>query len=264
MRSHKHLFVITYTKSFMRKKKSKSEIEPKEKKSRAQYKCPDGVQELIDLVNLVPFPKNMMNLNLESEIRTRILKEQTGDSNASVSYRDLLVEALEDLPEDFHNYLKGFCYASWLRPIDIKNADRRDAHHLSQAYMSFYQIHNETVHYAFRLKQDREGKLLPNSWEIFPSRASGVILKDDSGNNYLDGLAGVIHKIIPDRFRMCEICNKIFWASYKNSFTCSKPCLNALRQRRHRKTNKEAINAKRRETYKSKKEQKDAKLRSKK
>lgn len=190
-----------------------------------------------------------MQLDFEIEYRTRILREQTGDSNAGVSPRDVLIDALEDLPEEFHNYLKGFCYASWLRPIDISKADFRDVHRLSQAYMSFFRTHNETVSYAHRLKNDREGNLYPNSWEIFPSRASGVILKDDKGNIYLDGLAGVIHKIIPDRFRMCEICNLIFWAENKNSFTCSETCRNALRQRRHREKNKEEINTKRRENY---------------
>jgi hypothetical protein len=211
--------------------KKKEKPEQAEKKSRAKYKRPDDVGKLIDLVNLVPFPKNMMNLGLEIEYRTRILREQTGDSNAGVSLRDVLIEALQDLPEEFHNYLKGFCYASWLRPIDISKADFRDVHHLSQAYMSFYQTHNETVAYAFRLKNDREGKSYPNSWEIFPSRASGVILKDDKGNMYLDGLAGVIHKIIPDRFRMCEICNRIFWAKRDDSLTHSEQCANTLRVR---------------------------------
>lgn len=248
----------------MRKKKIDKEIEPQEKKSRAKYKCPPEVKPLIDLVNLVPFPKNMMQLDFEIQHRTRILREQTGDSNASVSIRDVLIECLEDLSEEFHNYLKSFCYASWLRPIDISKADFRDVHRLSQAYISFFRTHNETVAYAFRLKNDREGNSYPNSWEIFPSRASGVILKDDKGNIYLDGLAGVIHKIIPDRFRMCEICNRIFWAENKNSFTCSESCRNALRQRRHREKNKEEINAKRRKTYQSKKEQKQGKKRSKK
>ncbi len=90
----------------------------------------------------------MMQLEFEIQHRTRILREQTGDSNASVSLRDVLIDALEDLPEEFHNYLKGFCYASWLRPIDISKADFRDVHHLSRAYMSFFQTHNETVSYA--------------------------------------------------------------------------------------------------------------------
>lgn len=233
----------------MQKKTTDRKIEQKEKKSRAKYQCPDDVGKLIALVNLVPFPKNMMQLDFEIEYRTRILREQTGDSNAGVSIRGVLIECLEDLSEEFHNYLKSFCYASWLRPIDISKADFRDVHHLAQAYMSFYRTHNETVAYAFRLKNDREGNLYPNSWEIFPSRASGAILKGENGENYLDGLAGVIQKIIPDRFRMCEICNRIFWAENKNSFTDSETCRNALRQRRHRRKNKEEVNAKRREYY---------------
>jgi hypothetical protein len=62
-----------------------------------------------------------------------------------------------------------------------------------------------------------------------------------------------------DRVRACEICNRIFWAKNKKSETCSKPCLNALRQRRHRKTNKEAINKKRRDNYRRNKQLKQLK-----
>ena len=56
-----------------------------------------------------------------------------------------------------------------------------------------------------------------------------------------------------DRLRICEICGKIFWAVNKNSETCSKTCLNALRQRRYRAKNKESINAKRQKIYELKK-----------
>jgi len=54
---------------------------------------------------------------------------------------------------------------------------------------------------------------------------------------------------LKERIRSCEICLYVFWASYKNSLTCSESCRNALRQRKHRAKNKDAINAKRRENY---------------
>jgi hypothetical protein len=249
MQSHKHLFANNYTKLFMRKKKSGKKIDPKEPKSRAQYQCLPEVDELIKKVNLVPFPTDMVNLEFEIEHRTRILREKTGDSSAGVSLKEVLLDCLAGLPDEFLDYLKGFCYGSWLRSIDINKADFRDIHHISRAYIEFQRVRGETIYYARRLKNDREGISRPDNWEMFPMIASGTILKAENGNNYVEGLAGVIHKIIPDRFRMCEICNRIFWANYKNSFTCSKPCLNALRQRRHRKTNKEAINEKRRANY---------------
>lgn len=240
----------------MRKKKSDKKIELKEKKSRAKYKCPDEVKLLIDKVNLVPFPTNVLNLEYELEMRHRLLPVQP---NIKVSQREVLKDCLKDLPEKFQNYIKDFCYASHLYKVDIDKVDMHEIGRMTMAYVEFQRLHNETIYYARRLKNEKEGITYPNSWEVFPIRASGIIRKDENGNNYVDGLAGVIHKIIPDRFRMCEICNLIFWANYKNSLTCSKPCLNALRQRRHRKTNKEAINAKRRANYKRNKKLKQIK-----
>jgi hypothetical protein len=244
----------------MRKKKSNLEIEPKEKKSRAKYKCPDEVQDLIDKVNLVPFPINMLNLEFEITHRTRILKEKNQDvTSQMVSGRETLIDCLKDLPEDFQDYIKSYCYASHLFPIDISKVSVLEAHRMTQEYIVFYQLRGETIYYARRLKSEKEETSYPEVWDVFPISASGVIRKDENGNNYVEGLAGVIHKIIPDRFRMCEICNRIFWANYKNSFTCSMPCLNALRQRRHRKTNKEVINAKRRDNYRRNKKLKQLK-----
>jgi hypothetical protein len=219
----------------MAAKKEKRNTVLAENKSRTKIsKCPESVQKLIDKVNLVPFPTNMINLQLEIEYRTRRLREETGDSGALVSIREVLQDCLKDLPEDFHNYLKGFCYGSWLRSIDTSKAEFMDVHKMSQAYTTFYQDHNETIFFARRLKADRDGTSYPNNWETFPMRASGVMLKDENGDIYLDGLAGVIHEIIPDRFRMCEICNKIFWAKREESETCSAPCFGILRTRRYR------------------------------
>jgi hypothetical protein len=248
----------------MRKKKIDKEIEPQEKKSRAKYKCPPEVKPLIELVNLVPFPTKIASLTLEQDYQTRLLREQTGDSNASVTITDVLQGCLRDLPKEFHNYLKGFCNAAHLRSIDINKIDKMDVDQMFRAYMKFYNLHQETIGYAVQLKNDKEGKLY--SWDMLPPRASGNILIDENGKNYLDGLAGIIDKIIPDRFRMCEIpsCNHIFWAENKNSLTCSEPCRNALRQRKHREKNKEEINKKRRATYQSKKEQEQGEKRSKK
>jgi hypothetical protein len=248
----------------MRKKKKEKKVEQQEKKSRAKYKCPEEVKPLIDKVNLVPFPINMTNLEFEIEHRTRILREKTGDIGAAVSSIEVLQDSLRDLPEDFQDYVKSFCYASHLYPVSISKVSSVEAHRMVREYIVFYKLRGETIYYARRLKSEKEGISHMEVWDVFPITASGVIRKDKDGKNFVEGLAGVIHKIIPDRFRMCEICNRIFWAENKNSFTDSETCRNALRQRRHRQKNKEEIKAKRQKYYQSKKEQKLGKERAKK
>jgi len=224
----------------MAKKKKESQAPSQKQKSRAKYKCPDEVQELIDKVNLVPFPINMPNLEFEIQHRTRILKEKNQDvTSQMVSGRETLIDCLEDLPEDFQDYIKSYCYASHLFPIDISKVSVLEAHRMTQEYIVFYKLRGETIYYARRLKSEKEGTSYPEVWDVFPISASGVIRKDENGNNYVEGLAGVIHKIIPDRFRMCEICNRIFWAKREDSKTCSPGCLNKLNVRRHRNLTEE-------------------------
>jgi hypothetical protein len=177
----------------------------------------------------------MPNLEFEIEHRARILKETKSDvTTQMVSAREVLTDCLKDLPEDFQDYIKSCCYASHLFPIDISKVSVLEAHRMTQEYVVFYKLRNETIYYARRLKSEREGTSYPQVWDVFPMTASGLVLKDENGRNYVDGLAGVIHKIIPDRFRMCEICNRIFWAKREDSKTCSLPCLNKLNVRRHR------------------------------
>ncbi len=49
--------------------------------------------------------------------------------------------------------------------------------------------------------------------------------------DYFDAVDG----IAADRLRICEICQRVFWAKRQDSKTCSPLCLNTLNVRRHRK-----------------------------
>ncbi len=94
-------------------------------------------------------------------------------------------------------------------------------------------------------------------WDSFPISIKTTLKRDDDEQLQITGLAALIGKFDARRLRLCEICKRIFWANYKNSFTCEKNCLNALRQRRHREKNKEEINTKRRDNYRQNKKLKE-------
>lgn len=88
---------------------------------------------------------------------------------------------------------------------------------------------------------------IPENFEqvikILDSKVSPAVIRDAFSALYPDKAE------LKERIRSCEICSSVFWASYKNSVTCSESCLNALRQRKHRAKNKDSINAKRRKKY---------------
>ena len=220
----------------MSDKKRTAKHSAKQPRTRAKYTCPKEVKELIDEVNLVPFPINMINLQLELRHRTEMARDQPSYNQTSAMPREVLKDCLKGMPEDFQKHIKSVSDGSSLRTIDLDQASNLEIHEMCGAYAIFYQTHNETINYARRLKYEREEVFIPENWEAFPITASGTILRDEKGRNYLKGLAGVIDKIIPERFRMCEICNRIFWAKRTESKTCSPRCTNVFHQRRFYKS----------------------------
>lgn len=105
MRNHKHLFVISYTKLFMRKKKSSKEIGQKEKKSRAKYECRSTLAKLIKIANLVPTNIQLRSVqSITEEINARALPPSlSGKQDEEIMYgliQEIFKECFRDFSED--------------------------------------------------------------------------------------------------------------------------------------------------------------------
>ncbi len=265
MRSHKHLFVIKYTHLFMRKKKINKKFEPKQNKSRAKYKLPIETGNLIDYVNDVP-----SNVPLSSSRAIELgnpfapapdLTSDERETQFVANSRELFEECFFAFSEKYKNELLAEKKEHLLK-TNPGNSERRIYHRVIAMALRRYddivakrEILIDIANYFAALRkggyfsesddaiQTGDGKYLKLPGIYVPLSRSGTIGKVDTG------LAAAFHDVDLDRIRICEICSHFFWAAYKNSFTCSEPCLNALRQRRHREKNKEAINEKRRANY---------------
>lgn len=66
---------------------------------------------------------------------------------------------------------------------------------------------------------------------------SKIVIQDNKINVILPEFFEIINGIDLERLRICKICSLIFWAVRKDSETCSLPCANNLRVRRHRNSN---------------------------
>lgn len=243
----------------MRKKKSNLELEPKEKKSRAKYKCPDDLKEILKIVNSVPPGVTLpVARDVISKLEKTYLVKHSVNRRSDLddaTYVDMWFEIVDECFKDFFDKnIKKDIFQFWFDRL------REDLSKLKKAEMALLYSVIDTYEYYRKTRKDVKAvinyvfELNKNSpiLHLYDTDLHTPLLftqKNGETRATPQGFSKVIERIDLERLRACEICSRIFWANYKNSFTCSTPCLNALRQRRHREKNKEAINEKRRANY---------------
>ncbi|MDQ3713850.1 MAG: hypothetical protein M3388_16745 [Acidobacteriota bacterium] len=264
----------------MRKKKSDKNTEQPEKKSRAKYQCPIGLARFIEELHLV-FPKvDLRDKNVvfeENELPRRPdISEEERHNLLFERNKKVLEECVKDFDGDYARVLFSKFYPVWREANPdapeyyLKNLALFDA---LDAYEKFRELRGYLQSIARFFAQLRAGNIKrDNKREIETNDGKVLKFPDPPGLLSREGTIGKIGSEIfetfigldLDRIRECGICSRIFWAKNKNSQTCSGPCRNALRQRKHRKKNKEKINADRRRNYQNKKNLKNGKERAKK
>jgi hypothetical protein len=258
----------------MTKEKKTKQNKSQAKLSRAKYKCPPELKELIELTNLVP--NGIITPDFENEIRIELkrLRDETGDPSPEISAYEFLTSKIKHLPKEFLDYLDREAYRHAF-PFEITpesyEDERRFRQEFVKQYVEYCSMRGSMLWLVRRLEDERKSMrsaekeygLEENSltfqhytsldWDAFPISINTTLLRDDSGTLHITGLAALIGKFDDSRLRRCNVCERIFWAKRKDSETCSLSCFNILRQRRHREKNKAALNAKRRENYQYKK-----------
>jgi hypothetical protein len=243
-------------KVIMQKSKIDKKI-AKPKKSRAKYECPPKLSVFLSTIDLLR-PEDIL---IPLDIGSREINQQPFAS------QELYLKALKGLQEKVANYSTNFQeyiygrkvgirdekffkdikdkgqfpdYSLWKTP-DLDEWEIRDAliryedfiehRHLLNGLCKFSGLPDRPLPYLIqtntRFLLDNEGRICIKSDKIVEA-LNGVYLK---------------------RIRICEICNRIFWANRKDSKTCSKPCLNNYQQRQFRSKNKEEIKLKRQANY---------------
>lgn len=254
----------------MRKKKDNSEIEPKEKKSRAEYQCPKQLKKFIEDVSqivshtVLPKYKTIYKKHPYNPPSNMLPEERQALLNKN--YEEIFNECFEPFSEEFkQNHLQNVFSDNEKEMLGKHpNLDRNELLWLIyDMTISRNYIYYQNIHYILRkiavffshLRKndyqsvtDSELKTINGETVALPAIRVQIVRNGTKGNAQREVSEAFIGVHL-DRIRACEICGRIFWAKYKNSETCSTLCLNALRQRRHRKTNKEAINEKRRANY---------------
>ena len=228
------------------------EKKPSKKRSRAKYECPENLTTLIKWANYFPrdFPlpsiegdedeteyvltpemENLANIlidesNGEIEINRmallgaiKLFDAKEYAVGVGRTYSVALQVVSEFPPHEFKEFL--------LKPSDGKN----DINTLTliratiSDFIEIVQITNDI----------RKGK---RQFDDIKQVFAKTWLNIDENNKYRTRPESIAFRLIEgqdaDRLRLCEICNKIFWATRNDKETCSPQCANTFRVRRYR------------------------------
>jgi hypothetical protein len=230
---------------------------PKEKQSRAKYKCSKQLETLIYITNRITDEGGLPEISFFSERVKEVFAE------------DLEIFSKEDYAEATTNEIIHYLLeqSEWLL-LDLFKRVRQltgETFEYSEGYFfSSLRFSNSFTNIYAGMKNDVD--IFKRLAQVFNEVRKGIREKDNLGylnfratplisaNNEViiesrSPIFDAVHLMDADRLRICEVCNHIFWAKKKNSFGCSESCVNALYQRRLRKENKIEINRQRREKY---------------
>lgn len=238
---------------------------PKPSKNKGIYSCPVLLQEIIELVNLLP-PHSTKEIQdkLNGEIkRIKMIIEGAEEKYAdfymskayqkltkrlSISFIEVAFEVIDEekillymFNEDNNHLLQDkwtFAINRYFDLVRTRHIFRTIADEFEDLLSDYPELHSyQLLEFATLfgyLTVTNEGFIKPNFSEIIS------IFQNEN--------------IYYANIRICEVCEKIFWAKREKSKTCSRVCTNILVNRVYRKTNKDRINENRRLTYQSKKE----------
>ena len=204
---------------------------PKQPKSRAKYPCPPEFEEMIRMVRLVPFGTDFLSFNAEAEAQERIFIKETGKT-PEINIRAILKDLLSKLPEDAQKFIRNrLFFENSPAPVDLDNASRNELQDLVSCYKHFYYLWADMWIYITQRKEHRSGNVSGWGERLQPIHAFIIYDFDSTVNEKLFGFSGQIGKFDGDRLRICEICNRVFWAKKDVSTACPNTCANTLRVR---------------------------------
>lgn len=220
--------------------------------------------EYIDFANKVPDDYKFPNWFDLIDSTHNYVKKETVDTKDVVTYLQFV---FKDLPIDLQEYIFSEIeiekldseVGSWDRIEVIK--DRIEllssikyglsnlAFFVNQEYLARLEnLEMDLAEYVRYFNSDLPERIADLSVKIIVGNDGFIKLKS---TEFYDLLTK--YKIEARRIRLCLVCNKVFWATRVDKWTCSQTCGNILRQRNWQQQNKDEYNEKRRRNYAYKK-----------
>jgi hypothetical protein len=274
----------------------------KTKRNRAEYKRPAKLGELIDIYNLVQVGTELPNITAYFLRKHGELKGDKKDPEYLLRlYRGVVTKCLQMVPEKLREHLNLAVpkqpinitvaiaqYAAWIIderrhlggfeaekiPSQIKMekiiAELDYWSKLFQQFEQFIFLRDDMLELLKSIAFQGDSSQPQYIRDLFAQNSQSklssgkLFLTSDYSAVAIEGLGAIVGTKHLDRLRSCVICQKVFWAQRIEALTCSQKCSNAFHQRKRREKDRDEINAKRRETYVSKKQLKLGKEKAKK
>ena len=226
----------------VKKKKEKAIL--KEPKSRAKYKCPEKLERLLEMTNNF-HPEGLLDISQYSErVKQNLSDEKYKSLTLDEMFKLEAIEISKDLGKRAGWFVLGNLKQAWAHVGRLPEGNTTDdifPPDVGLAFIGGYvnlksDIDNLTD-FARALNDVRKGRRTSSS--IKSERFSATLVPAISENGKVKirmttSFFDAVDEIAADRLRICEICNRIFWAKREESETCSSPCFNNLRVRRYR------------------------------
>ena len=236
-------------------KKEKERVSSPKLKTRAKYKCPDDLSEVIYWTNYflpdLPLPEIYRAFGVNDTLESVYVK--TGIMGGFTDYTKEETDRMV-VWELFNISEAGKKYGKFLVPI-LKNAFANvnkiptdtinEALFLPDVVDSFIHLYTQYRNSTIQIKTI--AKIL-NDIRKGVQKKSALTIVYESTFIYINekmkldtysntNLFNLLKGLDADRLRICEICDNIFWAKRANSESCTPRCLNTLNVRRSRSLN---------------------------
>lgn len=216
-----------------------------EKKSRAQYKCPEVLKHYIAEVNAVA-----PDIDLPEPLV--VLQKYANRYAIPKSYALTFDECFRHFSDSDKRKVLETIFFNIVQP-SLPGKEKKELIRLTLLHAIVFYYRNvytwrinlrKIAKFFWHLRNDflyaHEHQLITKSGEIVELPHLTIQLTRDGEIGKMPGQPfEAFHGLNLDRIRACEVCNRIFWAKREDKKTCSAPCLNVFNVRRYRSYSEE-------------------------
>ncbi len=241
-------------------KKKKEELGQSNQKSRAKYKCPENLYNLIYLANLIS--SDLISPDLFSSDSPLPAIDGLSDFVDVIMNKTLYLEGLpfgadkeqyermvvwelliHSVGKHYREFIVQLFNTAFERLGKTPTNTLEEAVFLPEIVDNFIRIYTDlrnaiikTIEIAKKLNEIREGNKDKSSLQEPCEPAFFYINENNKIDVQInDVLLNILRGIDPNRLRFCKVCNQnIFWAKREDSETCSAKCFGRLRTKRYR------------------------------
>ena len=228
------------------------------KESRAKYRCPPELDEIICLVNIVPpdmgiqplevifgdklreeMARNKFHLYVREVPAHWYLISMLQKAFPDTSLVTVIKDVLKHTPQKFREYIES---APHLDDLHKPETDLETFVRMAKKHTNFCNLRDSLNRLVRHLEIERDGVSEYWTWQHFT--LTTIVERRSDGKLRGKGLLGLLGTFDDTRLRRCLICKRIFWARRNDSKTCSSRCSNNLNVRNYRSLSDEEKEAK--------------------